>query len=69
MKITPRRRPRDLILDIVFVAWAAQFLVSGQLLPSALRDLIRHEPSGAAVADDLPAPRQLDEAPVTLPET
>jgi hypothetical protein len=68
-KSRPRRRIRELVLDGLFVAWVAQVLATGQLLPPQLTALLRDDAPIVAVAEELEAPQKLEEAPQLLPET
>jgi len=76
MQITRiRRRVHQFVLDGLFIALVAHFLLTGSLVPSALVGLFRDQPQIAVVTEPVLVPDQApDTAPVieggdVLPET
>ena len=61
--LAARRRVLNLALDALFVAWVAQILITGDLVPSRLAELLNPQSPVAVVIE--PGERPL--APVDLP--
>jgi hypothetical protein len=70
-----RRRPRQLLLDGLFVAMMVHFLVTGYVVPQALVELFRDQPQVVVSVEPELVPETLpEEAPIIddgdlLPET
>jgi hypothetical protein len=63
-KTRVQRRLHQLVLDGLFVALIAHFLITGSIVPNALVGLFRDQPQIAVVAEPMIAP---DQAPKTAP--
>jgi hypothetical protein len=68
MFFNPRRRIRDLVLDVLFIAWMVSFLATGRVLPQPITDLLHPQPHVAAVSDQPSIPSGPDDAGIVEPE-
>ena len=59
-----RLRRWNLLLNLLFAVWAAYFMVSGQLLPSAIEELLRPEQPISVSVEPENLPDQITELPL-----
>jgi hypothetical protein len=63
-KIRVRRRIHQFVLDGLFIALIAHFMITGSLVPNAIVGLFRDQPQIAVVTEPVIAP---DQAPRVAP--